>query len=454
MRTTIQNRAHESTIQPIAPSSEPQALPRVDSGRNSTVQSQLDSATRLGHHFARTQVTAQDLHSKANGKALPDPVRTKMEQVLGADLSQVRIHEGEQAASIGAHAYTRGNHIHFAPGAYRPNTLSGQRVLGHELTHVVQQRQRRLRPTGRVKGLPVTDNPVLEAQADSLGLAAAQGNIVRGSNHAAASQSVHTTVSSPIQAIWRNKLTGMTRSDPPKRQTGDWEWIPDDDAMPMDIDDDDGEEASSETDNRIGDPDYFTAKMKAKEGRFNWDLNDIKAAKNAAPQDAQGRWCPGCGESMAKKTKVGSHGREQKGFQIDHWGTPLAERKDRFEKGKPWKDSSGTSHKVDMNKFRAGDSAEAKKLKAVSKQDVRVLCPTCNAKHSLEHTPVGSEPFWNKSKSGRVNQGAGAFRSYRLNDPKDLDSDDEDGTAASIRKNNAKAKKARKRSRDVDDSDV
>ena len=88
----------------------------------------------------------------------------------------------------------------------------------------------------------------------------------------------------------------MTRSDPPKRQTGDWEWIPDDDAIQMDSDDD-AEEASLEADNRIDDPDFFTAKMKAKEGRFNWNLNDIKAAKNTAPQDTQGRWCPGCGES-------------------------------------------------------------------------------------------------------------------------------------------------------------
>lgn len=452
MRTTIQNHVTAATVHPASPVSGSQATKRVADWRPLALASQLDNASQLGHRFARTQVTAQDLSPEDHGKALPNYVRKKMEQVFGANFSAVRVHEGEQAAAIGALAYARGNHIHFAPGAYHPHTPYGQRVLGHELTHVVQQRHRRLAPTGRVEGLPVADNPALEAQADSLGLAAAQGDIVRGSTHAVASQSVYTTASSPIQAIWRNKLTGMTRSDPPKRQTGDWEWIPDDDEMLMDTDD--GEEASSEADNRLDDPDFFTAKMKAKEGRFNWDLNDIKAAKNSAPQDAQGRWCPGCGESMAKTVKVGSHGREQKGFQLDHWGTPLAERKDLFEKGKPWKDSSGTSHKVDMNKLRAGDSVEAQRLKAVAKQDVRMLCPTCNAKHSLEHTPAGSEPFWNKSKSGRANQGTGAFRSYRLNDSKDLDSDDVDGTTASIRKANAKAKKARKRSRDADDSDV
>ncbi len=60
--------------------------------------------------------------------------------------SNVRVHvdskAGKSAEAIDAHAYTVGNHIVFAPGKYAPLTLPGQRLLAHELTHVLQQQGR------------------------------------------------------------------------------------------------------------------------------------------------------------------------------------------------------------------------------------------------------------------------------------------------------------------------
>jgi ribosomal protein S18 acetylase RimI-like enzyme len=97
-----------------------------------------------------------------------------MEQAFNTSFADVRVHEGNHANSLGAIAYTQGSHIHFAPGKYNPDTSSGQTLLGHELAHVVQQRQGRVKPTGQVKGLPLNDNPVLEQEADRLGLKAAQ----------------------------------------------------------------------------------------------------------------------------------------------------------------------------------------------------------------------------------------------------------------------------------------
>jgi Domain of unknown function (DUF4157) len=41
---------------------------------------------------------------------------------------------------LGARAYTAGNTIGFAAGEYRPDTLDGRRLIGHELVHVAQQR--------------------------------------------------------------------------------------------------------------------------------------------------------------------------------------------------------------------------------------------------------------------------------------------------------------------------
>ena len=97
-----------------------------------------------------------------------------METALRADFSAVRVHVGPQAQRIGAVAFTIGSDIYFAPGRFQPDTIHGQQLLGHELAHVVQQRQGRVRsPTGA--GVVVVQDRLLEAEADRLGyLAAAQ----------------------------------------------------------------------------------------------------------------------------------------------------------------------------------------------------------------------------------------------------------------------------------------
>src|SRR5882724_899033 len=106
------------------------------------------------------------------GQAIPEPVRQKMEKALGADFSDVRIHVGPEASSIGALAFAHGSDIYFASGQYNPHTTHGQRLLGHELTHVVQQRAGRVRnPFG--SGVAVVQDPNLEAEAERLGMLAA-----------------------------------------------------------------------------------------------------------------------------------------------------------------------------------------------------------------------------------------------------------------------------------------
>lgn len=118
------------------------------------------------------------LRPKAGGLPLPSDVRTKMETAFGADFSDIRVHIGHEATSLGAIAYTWGTNIHFAPGQYNPHTIQGQKLLGHELWHVVQQR------TGRVKnpfggGVAVVQDHALEAEADRMGVKAAMTQIAR-----------------------------------------------------------------------------------------------------------------------------------------------------------------------------------------------------------------------------------------------------------------------------------
>jgi ribosomal protein S18 acetylase RimI-like enzyme len=113
-----------------------------------------------------------DLRPKLGGWPLPRDVQGKMEAALGASFSDVRIHVGPEAASIGAIAFTWGTDIHFSPGQYNPHTPHGQFLLGHELTHVVQQRAGRVfNPYGT--GVAVVQDQALEAEADRMGRMAA-----------------------------------------------------------------------------------------------------------------------------------------------------------------------------------------------------------------------------------------------------------------------------------------
>jgi hypothetical protein len=113
------------------------------------------------------------LRAAIGGMPLPIEVQTKMESALGANFSDVRIHIGPEAASVGAIAFTWGSNIHFAPGHYNPGTPQGQELLGHELAHVRQQRAGRVtNPFGR--GVAVVQDVALEAEADRLGRQAAR----------------------------------------------------------------------------------------------------------------------------------------------------------------------------------------------------------------------------------------------------------------------------------------
>jgi hypothetical protein len=81
---------------------------------------------------------------RQGGMPLPPALRADMEGRFGRDFSGVRIHTGSDAESaaedLHAHAFTTGEHISFASGAYQPGTSAGRKLLAHELTHVVQQR--------------------------------------------------------------------------------------------------------------------------------------------------------------------------------------------------------------------------------------------------------------------------------------------------------------------------
>jgi hypothetical protein len=80
---------------------------------------------------------------RSPGEPLDAATRGYLEPRFGHDFGRVRVHADDRAAAsaraVDALAYTFSNHIVFAAGRYQPGTADGQRLLRHELTHVVQQ---------------------------------------------------------------------------------------------------------------------------------------------------------------------------------------------------------------------------------------------------------------------------------------------------------------------------
>ncbi len=81
--------------------------------------------------------------ARGGGQGLSDNVRQPMEQAFGADFSGVKVHTDGQAdtlnRSLNSRAFATGQDIFFKQGEYNPGSKHGQKLLAHELTHVVQQ---------------------------------------------------------------------------------------------------------------------------------------------------------------------------------------------------------------------------------------------------------------------------------------------------------------------------
>lgn len=140
-----------------AAAAEPGTHARLGSARGLTPAGVLRlqrSAGNASVSGALEEPGVTDIVGRGGGRPLEDGVRKDMETHLGTDFSDVRIHDDARAAAsakaVQAHAYTVGSDIVFGGGGYAPTSPTGQRMLAHELTHVVQQR------SGPVDGTPTT----------------------------------------------------------------------------------------------------------------------------------------------------------------------------------------------------------------------------------------------------------------------------------------------------------
>jgi hypothetical protein len=113
------------------------------------------------------EVQGQIDSSRGSGAGLPSDVRGRFEGDLGP-LGDVTVHTDDTAdalnRSVSARAFATGTDVYFAKGEYNPGSADGDRLIAHELAHVVQQR-------GAAGSGPLTvsePGDALETEADSV----------------------------------------------------------------------------------------------------------------------------------------------------------------------------------------------------------------------------------------------------------------------------------------------
>jgi hypothetical protein len=154
-----------------------QRLVRLQQADSEMMQDDMNLSTHL------------DNGMNSPGHPLDDAAREFMEQSFGVDFSGVRLHTdaaaGRSADAFNAKAYTVGPDIVFGDGQYSPDSSEGQRLIAHELTHVVQQQ------SGPVAGTLAADGSLsISDPEDSFEQAAdAQAERVLGSGTSEAKQS-------------------------------------------------------------------------------------------------------------------------------------------------------------------------------------------------------------------------------------------------------------------------
>lgn len=153
---------HESpkTRHQVVPERPSQSTTSVDSDAHRGETLVASPSARVANYFASRQGAARAAVARfmrkpdgpsnrstatipsGGGQSLPPSTQAHMERRLGADLSSVKVHTGGESAiaasAVGARAFTVGNDVHFNAGQFAPGTKEGDRLLAHELTHVVQ----------------------------------------------------------------------------------------------------------------------------------------------------------------------------------------------------------------------------------------------------------------------------------------------------------------------------
>ena len=158
-RDQIHNRLDSGTVTQMQQTLGNTAVQRMLAQRSGDGASEVDEETAVSINQQR-----------GSGGSLDAGMAQKAGQTMGQDFSGVTIHTDAPAdhlsRQLGAEAFTTGSDVFFREGAYDPASSDGQRLIAHELTHVVQQGASAPNVQGK---LTVNDpNDRFEHQADSV----------------------------------------------------------------------------------------------------------------------------------------------------------------------------------------------------------------------------------------------------------------------------------------------
>lgn len=112
-------------------------------GNKRTIERPVQRKTTVGESLAIRQELDPQTQSQRSDQPLSSRERAFFEPRFGHDFSRVRIHSdarsAEMADAVNAEAFTVGHNIYFGRGRLTPGRRESDRLLAHELTHVVQQ---------------------------------------------------------------------------------------------------------------------------------------------------------------------------------------------------------------------------------------------------------------------------------------------------------------------------
>lgn len=105
---------------------------------------------------------AEKTSTSTNRTGIPDTLKSQFEDLSKLSFNDVRVHYNSgKPAQLQALAYTKGNQVYIAPGE--------EKHLGHELGHVVQQKQGKVKPNLQFGEVNINDDRRLENEATALG---------------------------------------------------------------------------------------------------------------------------------------------------------------------------------------------------------------------------------------------------------------------------------------------
>ena len=144
--------------------------PSTDTGRRLLAHELVHVVQQSDSHLVQRKSNSaeSDVHSvlRTPGEPLDARTRKFMEPRLGQDFSRVRVHTDERAAqsarAVDALAYTFQNHLVLDDQSLPDQSYARQRVLAHELSHVVQQSRH-----GEPQGVGISSDVAAETHADN-----------------------------------------------------------------------------------------------------------------------------------------------------------------------------------------------------------------------------------------------------------------------------------------------